>query len=337
MVAPSSVTEAVLAQPLIALLRRFDAFGRIDVLAHDDVADVFQAMACVDEVLRTDLPPERIALAARFALSRRVEGNAYDCAFVLQEARTAAIIPWLARIPLRIGLGDSARFGLINRQAGVLGADQSIADRFAALAFEPGESLPPGIPTPQLAAPPALGPALANRLGLDPSRPLLLLCPSSELGPTSEWPARHYAALTAMIATQWPEVTIGLLGRPRDREVATRVALLSGEPLQNWCGQLGLADTLALLGHAAAVVTSESQYMHLAAALGRPHVAIYGAGDPRAERINGARRSVMWLHLECSPCLDAHCRFGHMNCMSQQTPEQVFAALRKTMRFSATT
>jgi heptosyltransferase-2 len=76
--------------------------------------------------------------------------------------------------------------------------------------------------------------------------------------------------------------------------------------------------------------------MHLAAALGRPHVAIYGAGDPRSERINASRRSVMWLHLECSPCLDAHCRFGHMNCVVQQTPEQVLAALRKTMRFSAT-
>ena len=97
--------------------------------------------------------------------------------------------------------------------------------------------------------------------------------------------AELVAALTAMIATQWPEVTIGLLGRPRDREVATRVALLSREPLLNWFGQLGLADTLALLGHAAAVVTSESQYMHLAAALGRPHVAIYGAVDAFRARI----------------------------------------------------
>ena len=76
--------------------------------------------------------------------------------------------------------------------------------------------------------------------------------------------------------------------------------------------------------------------MHLAAALGRPHVAIYGAGDPRAERISATRRSVMWLHLECSPCFDAHCSYGHMNCVNQQMPAQVFASLRKAMRFSAT-
>lgn len=334
--APPSVTEAVMAQPLIALLRRFDAFGRIDVLAHDDVAALFRSMPEVDEVLQTDLPAERIAITRRFRLSRRLESGAYDCAFILQEAGTAAIAPWLARIPQRVALGSSPRFGLVNRPVPSAGADKAVVDRFAALAFQAGESLPPGIPTPQIGAPPGLDAALADRLGIEPARPLLVLCPSSDLGPTSEWPARHFAALAAMAAMQWPDVTIGLLGRPRDRQVATRIALLCGESLRNWCGQLDIAETLAVLNHAAAVVTSESQYMHLAAALGRPHVAIYGAGDPRAERINPARRSVMWLHLDCSPCLDAHCRFGHMNCLAQQTPAQVFAALRKTMRFSAT-
>ena len=336
-IAPSTLTESVLAQPLIALLRRFDAFGRIDVLAHVDVAPLFQAMAEIDEVLDTDVAADRIAFVKRLALSRRIEHKSYDCAFILQDVKTAAIAPWLARIPRRIGFGSSAVFGMVNRPTAMGGGrDKSIADRFAALAFEPGESLPPGIPAPQLAAPPDLTEALARRLNLDPAKPLVLLCPSSELGPSSEWPVRHYAALAAMISLQWPDLAIGLLGRPRDRTAATQIALLCGERLQNWCGHLNLGETLALVNHAAAVVTSESQYMHLAAALGRPHVAIYGAGDPRAERINATRRSVMWLHLECSPCLEAHCRFGHMNCVTQQAPEQVFASLQKAMRFSAT-
>jgi heptosyltransferase-2 len=336
-IAPSTVTESVLAQPLIALLRRFDAFGCIDVLAHNDVAPLFRAMAEVDEVMPTDVAPDRIALVKRVALSRRIEDKAYDCAYILQDVKTAAIAPWLARIPRRIGFGSSAVFGMVNRPTiKAAGRDKSIADRYVALAFEPGEGLPPGIPAPQLAAPPELTEALARRLNLDSGKPLVLLCPSSELGPSSEWPLRHYAALAAMISLQWPDLAIGLIGRPRDRTAATQISMLCGEQLQNWCGQLDLHETLALVNHAAALVTSESQYMHIAAALGRPHVAIYGAGDPRAERINASRRSVMWLHLECSPCLDAHCKFGHMNCVNQQAPEQVFASLRKTMKFSAT-
>ena len=78
---------------------------------------------------------------------------------------------------------------------------------------------------------------------------------------------------------------------------------------------------------AAAVVTSESQYMHLAAALGRPHVAIYGAGDPRAERITASRRSVMWLRLECSPCFARECPLGHFRCMKEISVEQVLKML----------
>ncbi len=334
-IAPATVTESVLTQPLLALLRRFDAFGQIDVLADREVAPLFRAMAEPDEVIESEIPTDRIALLGRIALARSLEARAYDCAYVLQDNRTAAIAPWLARIPHRIGIGSGAMLGMVNQTRPSQGG-RDLADRFVALAFPPGESLPPGIPTPQLSDPPEMTDALARHLGLDSGRQLILLCPSSELGPSSEWPVRHYAELASLIALQWPDLAIGLLGRRRDRATATQIALLSGESLQNWCGQLDLPQTLALVNHAAAVVTSESRYMHLAAALGRPHVAIYGAGDPRAERINTTRRSVMWLHLECSPCHDAHCKFGHINCVNQQMPAQVFASLRKSMRFSAT-
>jgi len=336
-IAPETVTESVLTQPLLALLRRFDAFGCIDVLAPPELAPVFQAMSEPDDVIENDIGIDRIDLLRRLALARRIESRSYDCAFILQDNRMAAIAPWLARIPTRIGSGSGAVLGMINRSAaGNGGRGKSVADRFLAMAFAPGESLPPGIPVPQLAAPPAMTEALARHLILDIGKQLILLCPSSELGPTSEWPVRHYAELAALITLQWPDLAVGLVGRPRDRAAGTQIALLSGERLHNWCGHLDMAQTLALMNHAAAVVTSESQYMHLAAALGRPHVALYGAGDPRAERINASRRSVMWLHLECSPCLDAHCKYGHMNCVTQQMPAQVFAALRKAMRFSAT-
>ncbi|HYI03725.1 MAG TPA: lipopolysaccharide heptosyltransferase II, partial [Reyranella sp.] len=279
LIAPSTITEAVLAQPLLALLRRFDAFGRIDVLAEPGIAPIFRAMSEPDEVLESDIPIDRIAPLRRLALSRTIDAHAYDRAFILQDSRTAAIAPWLARVPNRIGFGSTTFLGMINRPAASGGGrGKSIAERFVAMAFEPGESLPPGIPTPQLAAPPEMTPALARQLSLDPASQLVLLCPSSELGPSSEWPVRHYAELAALIRLQWPEVTVGLVGRPRDRSVATQIALLCGESLQNWCGRLDLHQTLALVNHAAAVVTSESQYMHLAAALGRPHVAIYGSG-----------------------------------------------------------
>lgn len=340
-IAPSTVTESVMAQPLIALLRRFDPFGRLDVLADAAVAPLFRSMPELDEVMENDLEPERIDLLRRLSLSRRLAANSYDCAYILQDGRIAAMAPWLARIPRRLGSGNGsgAAVGSGRLHPPAIGSSwrpAPVGDRFVALAFPRGESLPSGIPAPQVLSPPAMTEPLARRLNLHTGRPLILLCPSSELGPSSEWPVRHYAELAALIALQWPELVIGLIGDLRDRPVATQVGLLSGESLHNWCGQLDLGETLALMSHAAAVVTSESRFMHLAAALGRPHVAIYGAGSPRAHHVADTRRSVMWLNLECSPCLESHCRYGHMKCLSLQMPAQVFGSLRKALRFSAT-
>ncbi|HEU6442960.1 MAG TPA: lipopolysaccharide heptosyltransferase II, partial [Microvirga sp.] len=255
-VAPSTVTESVLAQPLLALLRRFDAFGRVDVLADAGVAPLFRAMSEPDEVIETDIGLERVALLRRLALSRRIEAGSYDCAYILQEARVAGMAPWLARIPRRmvVGAEPSRRGPPAACRAGA--RDQPIGDRFVAMAFPPGESLPSGIPAPQIVSPPEMTEALARRLSIDLSRPLVLLCPSSELGPGSEWPVRHYAELASLIALQWPEVAIGLIGSAGDRAVATQVSLLSGEPLHNWAGRIDLTETLALMSHAAAVVTS---------------------------------------------------------------------------------
>ncbi|MGE0797180.1 MAG: lipopolysaccharide heptosyltransferase II [Lautropia sp.] len=336
-VAPATVTESVLSQPLIALLRGLDPFGAIDVLCSTELAPLYRSIPAVDQILEAAPEPGRLALPRRLALSRRLAANAYDSAFLLQDAALAALAPWLARIPRRFGITPAAMLGLVNRPLPTpLGSGKSLADRFAALALAPGQPLPPGLPSPQLEDPPTLSEARARSLGLDASQPLLLLCPSSELGPSSEWPVRHYAELASRVAAEWPDAAIALLGRARDRTATTQITLLSGQPMLNLAGRLDLAETLAVIGRAAAVVTSESQYMHLAAALGRPHVAIYGAGDPRTERISSTRRSVMWLRLECAPCYDAHCRLGHLDCVNRQSPAAVFASLRRTMRFSAT-
>jgi heptosyltransferase-2 len=67
--------------------------------------------------------------------------------------------------------------------------------------------------------------------------------------------------------------------------------------------------------------------MHLAGALGMPTVGIFGS--TRADRTGplGARTKVLYRPIECSPCLERTCRFGHYSCLKQITPEEVEAAL----------
>ena len=334
-ISPPRLTEAVLSQTLIATLSRQDPDGRVDVLAPAALAPVYRAMSAVATVHEDRLGPDRLALVARTMLARRIGSAGYRRAFVLQDGAIAAALPWLAGIRERIGIGAGSRFGLVNRPQPPFQRHRTPGDRFAALAFAPDEPLPPGLRPPQLDRPPALEAATARRLGLDPDSAPILLAPGSEFGPASEWPARHYAALAARIAARWPDAAIGLIGRPRDRALATRITALSGQPLHNWAGAVDTTELLGLIARAAVVVSTESAAMHLAAALARPHVAIYGGGDPRAERVADRRRQVLWLRLECSPCNDAHCRFGHLDCLNLQSPEAVFSAVQKTLRYSA--
>lgn len=335
-VAPATLTEAIQSQPLVASLRRLDPQGTIDVLAPPDVAAVYRAMSAVSTVRADGLPPDRLTPWTRAMLAAKLRRARYDRAYILQEGPVPTLVPWLAGISGRVGISDGRPRWQAQRGEPTGRRPRALSDRYAALACRPGDPPSPGLRPPVLDRPPAMSADLARQLGLEAGESPILLAPASELGPASEWPARHYAALAAQIAARWPRAVIGLIGRPRDRALTTQIAALSGQRLRNWAGLLDTAGMLSLIHRAASVVSSESSVMHLAAALMRPHVAIYGAGDPRAERVADNRRQVLWLRLDCGPCNAAHCRLGHLNCLNRQSPEAVFAALQKTLRFSAT-
>ncbi|MGE0312453.1 MAG: lipopolysaccharide heptosyltransferase II [Lautropia sp.] len=333
-VAPLTLTEALLSQPLIALLRRLDPGGRLDVLASQALAPLYRAMPEIDDVVAGGLDAAAPDLPRHWRLSRRLSERHYDDAYVLAQARTAGLAPWLARIPNRVGLADRASAGAPRRSA-TPGLSYPSSLTYARLAFDAQAALPPGIPTPQIGRPPSLDAATLRLLGLEPKTQVFLFCATSDLGPASQWPARHFVALSASIHASWPDAMVALVGDRSGRETAAHVSLMSGGRIRNLAGRLDLSQTMALMQHASAIVGGESQHMLLAAALRRPHVTLYGAGDPRAERLASARRKVLWLKPACSPCLDAHCRFGHAECLSGITPLTVHAALRQVLEFSA--
>jgi heptosyltransferase-2 len=89
---------------------------------------------------------------------------------------------------------------------------------------------------------------------------------------------------------------------------------------------------MAVLAQAEAVVTHDVEPMHLAAAFGRPMVAIFGPTDPRLNPPRSPLAKVEWLHHACSPCDNAQCRFGHGDCLSEISSEHVFDSLRRQLQ-----
>ena len=339
-VAPDTLADAVMAQPLAALIRRFDPDGRIDVVADPSVAPVFRAMAEVSEVLDGPSTTGRLRPWSAVRLARRLDRLRHDRAFVLPGARRAALAPWLARIPVRIGLDGDTRWGLINQPYGTASgggshAGRPLVERFAHLAFDASQPLPGHVPNPVLARDPAREAAARARAGLSSDSRLLAMCVGSEDGPSRRWPPRHWASLLATVAQSWPSMHPVLLGGPQDREFATEVATLSGGVPKNLCGRLSLTDTLACIAQSEAVVAHDCALMHVAAAYSRPMVAVFGPTDPRFSPPRSSRAKVEWLHADCGGCTRPVCVTSHGECTTAIRPESVFASLYTVTRLGA--
>jgi heptosyltransferase-2 len=332
-IAPNWIGDAVMAQPLVAIIRQRDPGQTIEALCPPHIAPVFRAMREIDSVIEASNAHGRLDLAARWRLARALRSRRYDRALVLPNSAKAALVPWFAGIGERTGHLGESRHILLNRihRANSSGRPPMV-EHYARLAFAPDEPLPGRVPDPRLVRRPEQEQAARARFRLPDDSPLLVLCPGAEYGPAKRWPARHFAALSVMLQAEWPRATIVLLGSPKERALATEIVALSGCRLRNLCGETRLEEAMAILSQAAGVVSNDSGLMHLAAAYGRPQVAVFGSSDPRHTPPRSPRARVEWLHIECSPCFARECPLGHLNCLNLLGPDRVMRALRTTVR-----
>lgn len=314
-----------MAQPMLARLRQKRPDLAIDVLAPRWVLPLLQRMPEVDEGIESPFGHGELNLRGRWRLARMLASRGYAQAIVLPNTLKSALVPFLADIPLRIGYVGESRYGLLNiRHKLDRKNPPPMLERYLALAGGPGEPLP-DVPETRLTLSGAnLARTLAG-LSLPPpsdTRPVAVLCPGAEYGPAKRWPAAHYAALAAKLGAAG--FAVWLMGSGADHPVGE--AILSAQPgcATNLCGKTDLASAIDLIGIAHVVVSNDSGLMHIAAALGRPMVALFGSSSPRHTPPRSQKARVQYLALDCSPCFERECPLGHFRCMRELAPERVF-------------
>ncbi len=335
-IGPSWVGDMVMAQALVSALKTQFPESAIDVLAPAWSGPLLARMPQVSAAIAMPIGHGRLGLGARWRLAQTLRARGYRRAFVLPNSFKSALIPLFAGIPVRTGWRGEMRFGLLN-DIRLLDKKRYplMVQRFVALAYADHATLPDTTSRPQLTADKGRLPELYKRLGLQGDRPVLALCPGAEFGPSKRWPAHHFAAVAQeYIGRGW---RVWLLGSSNDRSVADQVIASLSTASQSWASNLAgrteLEDVIDLLAAASAVVSNDSGLMHIAAALQRPLVAVYGSSSPAFTPPLGDNVAVLSIPVNCGPCFQRECPEGHLKCLNDLRPQQVLDAL--AIRISA--
>lgn len=323
-VAPSWIGDAVLAQPLFKRLHERHRELALDVLAPPWTRALFARMPEIATSIDSPFGHGELALKRRYVLGRSLAARRYDQAIVLPNSYKSALIPRFAGIPLRTGFVGEARWGLLNDARRL---DEKalplMVERFALLAEAAGDALKRPLSVAQLKVDGVQRAATLARLGLSPPRPVAALCPGAEYGPAKRWPAAYFAELARRLIASGYDVW--LVGSGKDAEIGNEIASASGKACFNLCGKSTLAEAIDLLSFAALIVSNDSGLMHIAAALDKPLIAIYGSSSPAFTPPLSARARIVRLDLPCSPCFERVCPLGHFNCMRQITPQRIWS------------
>lgn len=334
---PAWVGDMVMAQVLFRLLKQRQPDAPIDVIAPAWSAPLLARMPEVRQSFDLPLGHGQFGLFERRRIGQSLRGQ-YSQSILLPNSWKSGLVPFFAKIPTRTGWLGEARYGLLNDWRKLDKAKYPLMiERFAALAFPKGAPLPPAaeLPKPKLAiAPQARLEALA-RFGLNLNQPLLALCPGAEFGPAKRWPPEHYARVAAeKIKQGWQ---VWLFGSAKDQ--ADCQAIIAGvepaarEHLFTLAGRTSLAEAIDLLSCADAVVSNDSGLMHIAAALDRPLVSIYGSTSPGfTPPLTEIGEIVQRDDLRCAPCFQRECPLGHLDCLNGLEPARVLQALDRLPR-----
>jgi heptosyltransferase-2 len=323
---PAWVGDMVMAQSLFMTLKQDQPEALIDVLAPEWSIPLLQRMPQVHEAITVPVGHGELGLARRWRLGRGLRSRDYDQAIVIPRSMKAALIPFFAAARIRTGYRGEMRYGLLND---IRPLDRAVlkqtVQRYVALGLPAGSQLPPSIPQPRLRVDEANRGRLLDTLGLKLDGKVIGLMPGAEYGPAKRWPIEHYAELARRLTESGHQVW--LFGSQKDLPVADQIAGGAGESVEILCGKTSLVDAVDLIACCDAVVSNDSGLMHVAAAVQRPLVALYGSSTPDYTPPLSDRARVLYRGLECSPCFKRECPYGHTDCLSGISVEQVLDAL----------
>ena len=334
-IGPSWVGDMVMSQSLYITLKQEHPDAELHVMAPAWCCALLERMPEVDKAIVMPLGHGDFKLTERFRLGRKLASETYDWAIVQPNSLKSALIPLFAGIKKRTGWKGESRYGLLNDLRSNKADFPLMVERYNALAYPKAKMVDkhslPNLPWPALTIDENNQQAALHQLALNTSKPVLSLCPGAEFGPSKRWPEQHYAAVAQQQIEQGKQVWI--FGSAKDIAVAEAIRHSLPNVLQADChilaGKTSLHQAIDLMALSTMVISNDSGLMHIAAALQRPLVAVYGSTSPEYTPPLAEKVAVMHTDIECRPCFKRECPLGHLKCLRELAPQQVINSIER--------
>lgn len=140
---------------------------------------------------------------------------------------------------------------------------------------------------------------------------------------TKEWMPDRFAALADRLI-QNDALEVVWIGDERERERIDTIRAQMTQSSANLAGRLAWPDTVEMIRGSAIVITNDSAPLHAADHIGKKTVAIFGPTDPAKYGPQRSPSGILFKGIACSPCEQAQCRYGHRQCLTDITVEDVY-------------
>lgn len=338
-IGPSWVGDMVMSQSLYIVLKQLHPESQIDVIAPGWCKPILERMPEIHQAIEMPIGHGEFNLLGRREIGKSLREKQYDHAYILPKSAKSALIPWFANIPLRTGWKGEMRYGLLNDLRPNMKSFQFMVERYVALAYSQEEMIDSSslggletLPRPSLFIDKKEQAEAIAKFNLNQEAPVVGLCPGAEFGPAKKWPETHYAEVASAMVNTGKQVW--LFGSQKDLETCNNIKQLVPQEHQHQihvlAGQTSLIEAVDLLAACQTVVANDSGLMHVAAAVGCNVVAVYGSTSPKYTPPLAEKVEIVHTDIDCRPCFKRECPLGHLNCLSQLSPQKVISKIPDT-------
>tara|TARA_Y100000996_G_scaffold328235_1_gene264279 strand:- start:803 stop:1819 length:1017 start_codon:yes stop_codon:yes gene_type:complete len=320
-IAPSWIGDLLMSQSVFKFLKHKYHNCTIDVIARPYLSDLLKLMPEINNVHDLDIQHNELGITKRSKISMQLKKHNYSSAIILTNTFKSALVPWIMRIPERIGYKRELRSILLTKSFKLIKHKDSMVNRYLKLV---GTTFNNNL-RPSLRISSDQAEESKNKFLLNNMKKNIFLCPEAEFGITKRWPKNNWIELAKRFKQN--NYNVYFLGKDI---TSARVfePVVNNSSIISLIGKTNLKEVTYLLSSANLVVANDSGLMHLAASLDVNLISIFGSSSPfyTPPLMKNNNGEVIYKQLDCSPCFKNSCPLNeddNLKCLKSITVDEI--------------